>query len=125
MDRLVDELAKPAVAAPVTLTTDKGSVTIPPTAIARSLRFSADEAGKLIPRVDVKRLRTALGDRLAKIEVAPKDAGLTIAGGKPKVVPGRPASSWTPPRSAGTCWPSCPRRTAGRSPASSSRRSPS
>ncbi|WP_307812803.1 VanW family protein [Micromonospora coerulea] len=90
VDRLVDELAKPAVAAPVTLTTDKGSVTIPPTAIARSLRFSADEAGKLVPRVDVKRLRTALGDRLTKIEVAPKDAGLTIAGGKPKVVPGRP-----------------------------------
>ncbi|MFC4146842.1 VanW family protein [Micromonospora mangrovi] len=89
VDTLVEELAKPAVAAPVTLTTDKGSVTIPPTAIARSLRFSADEAGKLTPRVDVKRLRSALGDTLAKIEVEPKDAGLTIAGGKPKVVPGR------------------------------------
>ncbi|MDZ5447745.1 VanW family protein [Micromonospora sp. 4G57] len=89
VDRLVDELAKPAVAAPVTLTTAKGSLSIPPSAIARSLRFSADEAGKLAPRVDVKRLRTALGERLAKIEVAPKDAGLTISGGKPKVVPGR------------------------------------
>ncbi|RZU72239.1 vancomycin resistance protein YoaR [Micromonospora kangleipakensis] len=89
VDRLVDELAKPAVAAPVTLTTDKGSLAIPPSAIARSLRFSADEAGKLVPRVDVKRLRTALGDRLAKVEVEPRDAGLTIAAGKPKVVPGR------------------------------------
>ncbi|PWR11087.1 vanomycin resistance protein VanB [Micromonospora sicca] len=89
VDRLVDELAKPAVAAPVTLTTAKGSLSIPPSAIARSLRFSADEAGKLAPRVDVKRLRTAVGERLAKVEVAPKDAGLTISGGKPKVVPGR------------------------------------
>ncbi|SCL15186.1 Vancomycin resistance protein YoaR, contains peptidoglycan-binding and VanW domains [Micromonospora rhizosphaerae] len=89
VDRLVDELARPAVAAPVTLTTDKGSVSIPPSAIARSLRFSADEAGKLTPRVDVKRLRSALGDKLAKIEVEPKDAGLTIVGGKPKVVPSR------------------------------------
>ncbi|MFG2163320.1 VanW family protein [Micromonospora chersina] len=89
VDRLVAELARPAVAAPVTLTTDGGSVSIPPAAIARGLRFSADDTGKLTPRVDVKRLRTALGDRLAKLEVAPKDAGLTISGGKPKVVPGR------------------------------------
>ncbi|MCW3813223.1 VanW family protein [Micromonospora sp. DR5-3] len=89
VDRLIAELAKPAVAAPVTLSTDRGSISIPPAAIASGLRFSADDAGKLTPRVDAKRLRSALGDRLAKVEVAPKDAGLTISGGKPKVVPGR------------------------------------
>ncbi|MFI7431814.1 VanW family protein [Micromonospora sp. NPDC049836] len=89
VDSLLAELARPAVAAPVTLATDRGSVTIPPAAIARGLRFSSDQAGKLTPRVDVKRLRAALGDALARIEVAPKDAGLTISGGKPKVVPGR------------------------------------
>ncbi|MFR9780731.1 VanW family protein [Micromonospora sp. MS34] len=90
VERLVTELAKPAVAAPVKLSTAQGSLTIPPSAIARSLRFSADEAGKLTPRVDLERLRIALDGRLAKIEVEPKDAGLTISGGKPKVVPGRP-----------------------------------
>ena len=89
VDRLVEELARPAVAKPVTLTTDKGTVTIPPAAIARGLRFSADEAGKLTPRVDVKRLRAALGDKLASIESPPKDATMTISGGKPKMVPGR------------------------------------
>ncbi|MFC8615550.1 VanW family protein [Micromonospora purpureochromogenes] len=89
VDRLVEELARPAVAKPVTLTTDKGTVTIPPAAIARGLRFSADEAGKLTPRVDVKRLRAALGDELASIESPPKDATMTISGGKPKMVPGR------------------------------------
>ncbi|MEV0721148.1 VanW family protein [Micromonospora purpureochromogenes] len=89
VDRLVEELARPAVAKPVALTTDKGTVTIPPAAIARGLRFSADEAGKLTPRVDVKRLRAALGDKLASIESPPKDATMTISGGKPKMVPGR------------------------------------
>ncbi|MFJ6200216.1 VanW family protein [Micromonospora sp. NPDC092111] len=89
VDRLVTELAKPAVAAPVTVTSDKGSVSVPPAAIARALRFSADDEGKLTPRIDVKRLRSALGTKLAAIEVTPKDAGLTISGGKPKVVPGR------------------------------------
>ncbi|MDG4804186.1 VanW family protein [Micromonospora sp. WMMD980] len=89
VDRLVTELARPAVAAPVTLTTEGGSVTIPPAAIARSLRFSTDDDGTVTPRVDVKRLRAALGGKLARLEVEPRDAGLTITGGKPKVVPSR------------------------------------
>ncbi|BCJ59710.1 hypothetical protein Jiend_31320 [Micromonospora endophytica] len=61
VDRMVAELAEPAVAAPVKLSTDRGSVEIPPQAIAKSLRFKADKAGKLSPRVDVKQLRAALG----------------------------------------------------------------
>ena len=89
LDRLVTELAKPAVAAPVTLRTDKGSVTVPPAAIAKSLRFTADKTGKLTPSVDVKRLRAALGDDLDAIEVPPKDATMTISGGRPKVIDGR------------------------------------
>ncbi|MGK5743334.1 VanW family protein [Micromonospora sp. URMC 103] len=91
VDRLVAELARPAVAAPVKITTGRGSVTVPPAAIAKSLRFSADKAGKLTPRVDVKRLRGALGDDLAAIETAPRDARMSISGGAPKVVDaGRP-----------------------------------
>ncbi|MFI6235958.1 VanW family protein [Micromonospora sp. NPDC050784] len=89
LDRMVSELAKPAVAEPVTLRTNKGSVTIPPAAIAKSLRFSADKTGKLTPSVDVKRLRAALGDKLAAIEVPPKDATMTISGGRPTAKEGR------------------------------------
>jgi vancomycin resistance protein YoaR len=90
VDRLVAELARPAVAAPVTLRTSKGSVTIPPAAIARSLRFTADDAGRLTPRIDVKRLRASLGDRLAAIEVEPREARMTIVNGQPKIIDGRP-----------------------------------
>ncbi|WFF04172.1 VanW family protein [Micromonospora sp. WMMD964] len=90
LDRLVNELAKPAVAAPVTLRTTKGSVKVPPAAIAKSLRFTADKTGKLTPSVDVKRLRAALGDDLNTIEVPAKDATMTITGGRPTVVDGRP-----------------------------------
>ncbi|MEU7802297.1 VanW family protein [Micromonospora arborensis] len=90
LDRLVTELAKPAVAAPVTLRTDKGSVKVPPAAIAKSLRFTADKTGKLTPSVDVKQLRAALGDDLATIEVPPKNATMTISGGRPTTTDGRP-----------------------------------
>lgn len=86
VDQLVTELAKPAVAAPVALTTDQGSVSIPPEAIAKSLLFTADEAGTLSAKVDVKRLRSALGDDLAKVEVAPKNARMTLTDGKPKII---------------------------------------
>ncbi|MEU1680492.1 VanW family protein [Micromonospora zamorensis] len=89
LDKLVTELAKPAVAAPVTLRTDKGSVKVPPAAIAKSLRFTADKTGKLTPSVDVKRLRAALGDDLNAIEVPAKDATVTIAGGRPTITEGR------------------------------------
>ncbi|MFY1704847.1 VanW family protein [Micromonospora sp. WMMA1923] len=91
VDKLAAELAEPAVAKAVTLRTDQGSVSIPPAAIAKSLRFSADKAGKLTPKVDVKRLRSALGDKLSKIEVEARDARMAVTGGKPKVVDdGRP-----------------------------------
>lgn len=90
VDRLVAELARPAVAAPVTLTTDKGSVSIPPAVIARSLSFPADKAGKLTPKIDVKKLRAALGGKLATIEVEPVDATMTLAAGKPRAVASKP-----------------------------------
>ncbi|WDZ87943.1 VanW family protein [Micromonospora cathayae] len=90
VDRLVAELATPAVAAPVKLTTEKGSVSIPPSAIARSLSFPVDKAGKLTPKLDVKKLRAALGGKLATIEVEPKDASMTLAAGRPKPVAGSP-----------------------------------
>nr|WP_230414909.1 VanW family protein [Micromonospora tarapacensis] len=90
VDRLVAELAEPAVAAPVELTTERGSVTIPPEAIAKGLRFKADKTGELTAGVDVKRLRSALGSKLAAVEVPAKNAAMTISGGKPKVTGGRP-----------------------------------
>jgi len=89
VDQMVAELARPAVAAPVTLTTDQGSMSIPPAAIAKSLVFTADDAGALSAKVDVEKLRTALGDDLAKVEVTPKNARMTLTDGKPKIIESR------------------------------------
>ncbi|MFY1689175.1 VanW family protein [Plantactinospora sp. WMMB782] len=88
VDRLVSELARPAVAAPVTVSTERGSFTIAPAAIARSLVLTADKTGKIVPRVDEKKLRAALPSQLDKVEVAPKDASMSIQGNKPKIVAG-------------------------------------
>ncbi|MER7166380.1 VanW family protein [Micromonospora sp. NPDC000207] len=91
VDQMVDQLARPAVAKPVTLRTDEGSVRIPPAAIAKSLRFTSDKAGKLTAKVDVKRLRNAMGGKLASVEVSPRNARMAVTANKPKVVDrGRP-----------------------------------
>jgi vancomycin resistance protein YoaR len=86
VDRLMAELARPAVAAPVIVVTPKGKLTIRPNAIAKSLVIKADEDGKITPRVDEKKLRSAIADDLAAIEVEPHDATVRRSNGESKIV---------------------------------------
>jgi vancomycin resistance protein YoaR len=88
VDKLVTDLARPAVAAPVTVTTARGTVTVPPTAIAKSLVLAADRTGRINPKVDEKDLRAALASQLARVEVEAKDATIALKAGRPAVVPG-------------------------------------
>ncbi|GIF69981.1 vanomycin resistance protein VanB [Asanoa ishikariensis] len=88
VDKLIAEFARPAVAAPVTVTTERGDVTVAPAAIAKSLRLVADKSGRIEPGLDAKKLRAALAGPLGAVEVAPKDAQVSIVGGKPRVTEG-------------------------------------
>ncbi len=86
VDELIASLAKPAVAAPVTVTTPRGTFTLTPKAIAKGLVFTTNADGVLSPKIDAKRLRAAAADELAKVEVAPEEASISLKGGKPRVV---------------------------------------
>ncbi len=86
VDELIAGLAKPAVAAPVTVTTPRGTFTLTPRAIAKGLVFTTSAAGLLSPKIDGKRLRAAAAEELAKVEVAPQEASISLKGGKPRVV---------------------------------------
>ncbi|GAA1868675.1 VanW family protein [Asanoa iriomotensis] len=88
VDKLVAEFARPAVSAPVTVTTERGDVTVAPAAIAKSLRLVADKAGRIEPALDAKKLRAALSTPLGAVEVQPKDARVAIVSGKPRVTEG-------------------------------------
>jgi vancomycin resistance protein YoaR len=74
VDRLVAELAEPAVAGPVTVNTPRGTVQVKPAAIAKSLKMTGDTAGRITPRVDPGALRSALGTALSKVEKKPQEA---------------------------------------------------
>jgi vancomycin resistance protein YoaR len=87
VDRLLNELARPAVAAPVTVTTpDGGSVEASPEVIAVSLRLTADERGEIVPSVDPEALREGLAGQLRDVETAPVDARVVLDGGSPRIV---------------------------------------
>jgi len=86
VNRLVAELARPAVAAPITVTTTAGNLTITPKAIAKSLVIVADKNGRITPRVDEKKLRSAMRAELAAIEVEPHDAAVRMSNGEPRIV---------------------------------------
>lgn len=90
VDRAVGEIARPAVASPVTLQLGAGRVDIPPTAIAESLVLRADSRGKIIARFDTGRLEAALGRLTAGVVVPPRNAGFRIAGSAVQVVPSAP-----------------------------------
>jgi vancomycin resistance protein YoaR len=86
VDQLVETLAKPAVAAPVTVSADGKTFTLPPAAIAKGLVFTSDDAGKLTAKIDGKKLHAAAAKEFAKVEVEPEEASIALDGGKPKIV---------------------------------------
>lgn len=89
VDRLVADLARPAVAAPVTVTAGDGqSVRVSPPVIARSLRLRADKQGEIVPKVSAKALRKGLRAELAELETPPVDATFVLTDGKPKIKDG-------------------------------------
>jgi vancomycin resistance protein YoaR len=92
VDRLLAELARPAVAAEVTITLPgDSSVTVSPEVIAASLLLEPDSNGEIIPEVDADLLRDGLADQLEQVETVPVNARFVLDGGQPRVrdaVPG-------------------------------------
>ncbi|GAA0507318.1 vanomycin resistance protein VanB [Paractinoplanes deccanensis] len=86
VDRLVAEVAKPAVAAPVTVRVGAGTFQLTPAAIAKGLVFRSDSDGRLSPAIDGVRLRAAAAKELAKVETPAQQAKVTLANGAPKIV---------------------------------------
>jgi vancomycin resistance protein YoaR len=90
VDELIAKLARPAVAAPVTVQVDAKTFALTPAAIARGLVFRSDDAGRLSPAIDGDRLHAAAGKAFARVETEPKPATIALTGNRPTIVPGTP-----------------------------------
>ncbi len=82
------DAAKAAISAPVTVTAQNLTATIPPAAIAKALTFTAKD-GALVPSLDGAILRASIASVLAPIETPGRDATWNVSSGKPVVVPAK------------------------------------
>jgi vancomycin resistance protein YoaR len=85
--KAVDEIAKPAVAAPVIVHGEGKDATIEPAMIAGSLVFKPADNGGLSASIDQNKLAAAVGPQLASTEVEGKDAQIVFSSGTPTVEP--------------------------------------
>ncbi len=87
--RVLDETVTPALAAPVTVTSQDGaaSVEIPVEAIAASLTFTPEDSGELTVGVDPAALQTAMGEGFTAFGTPAQDARFEISGAAVTVVP--------------------------------------
>ncbi len=87
IDQALQQVAQPAVAAPVIFDGKGGKAQLAPEQIATIVSFAPDGNGGLTPRIDQKVATDLLAPQLKESEVEPKDATFTLTGGKPMVVP--------------------------------------
>jgi vancomycin resistance protein YoaR len=87
IDALVRDLAVPAVAAPVTVSTPGGEFQIAPAAIAGSLVLTAGEDGRINPTVDAAKLRQLIDAQIKGVEKQPVDAKIVLRDGAPAILP--------------------------------------
>ncbi|MGH3569315.1 MAG: VanW family protein [Pseudonocardia sp.] len=85
---VIDQVARPAVSAPVTLLGEAGTrATITPTVIAAALSFRAEPGGGLSPEINPAVIIEAAKPQLAAAEKPGRDASLDFASGTPVVIP--------------------------------------
>jgi vancomycin resistance protein YoaR len=88
-EQVLAETVTPALAAPVTVSSQDGatSVEVPETAIAASLTFTPQEDGELAVAVDPTLLQEAMGDSFAEFGAPAEDARFEVSGGSVSIVP--------------------------------------
>ncbi|SDO49730.1 VanW family protein [Geodermatophilus sp. DSM 45219] len=87
--RVLDETVTPALAAPVTVSSQDGatSVEVDEEAIAASLTFTPQEDGELAVAVDPAALQEAVGEGFAEFGNPAEDARFEVSGGSVSIVP--------------------------------------
>ncbi|WP_436502144.1 VanW family protein [Actinokineospora sp. HUAS TT18] len=82
-----EQIAQPAVAAPVVVKGEGKDAKIEPAVIASALTFETAEGGGLTPKLDVAKIVEAVKPQLASTEKEGKDAQIVFEGGAPTVTP--------------------------------------
>jgi vancomycin resistance protein YoaR len=90
VERAVEQVAEPAVAAPVLLQSEGGTLEVSPEVVAAALRIEADASGELAPVVDGGVVLERTAGLRRDLEEPAVDATFDTSSGTPVVVPSRP-----------------------------------
>ncbi|GAB96023.1 vancomycin resistance protein YoaR [Kineosphaera limosa] len=91
-DEAVEQVAKPAVAGPLNVVLGRRDNPLTVAQFAPTLRMVAADATMQL-RVDTPTLAAVLREHVPALEVAPVDADVRLASGRPQVVPDQPGRS--------------------------------
>ncbi|MEU7630270.1 VanW family protein [Nocardia sp. NPDC049220] len=87
VDQALQDIAQPAVRAPITFTGKDAAATLTPEQIASVLTFVPDGQGGLTVAVNQDAAIGLAAPQLVPSEIEPKDATFAVSGGRPTVVP--------------------------------------
>ncbi len=93
----MQDFARPAMSAPITLVTGNIRTVLKPAVLGRHLVIAPDGHGALVPKLDAAGVRGEIDHgALARLEQPPTDAAFIVAGGKPVLVPGKNGTGYAP-----------------------------
>lgn len=93
VERAVQEVANPALAAPVVLHLGEATVRLRPADYARDVTFEAGADG-LEPSVDADALEALVGEQVVSAGQEPVDASIGIVDGEPRIVKAKPGVTY-------------------------------
>ncbi len=96
LQNALEQIARPAVSAPITIVTGKVSSVLTPTQIGDALTIAPNQNGTLVPTLDGAMLRADLSQAALATEQPGVNASFTVNGGQPQLVPEKDGVGYSP-----------------------------
>ena len=92
----LEQLARPAVSAPITIETDGVSTVLTPEQVGAALTIAPNQSGTMVPTLDGALLHADLSPAALAAEQPGANAGFTVEDGTPRLVPEKDGLGYAP-----------------------------
>jgi vancomycin resistance protein YoaR len=96
LQNALEQLARPAVSAPITLVTGGVTTVLTPTQIGDALTIGPNADGTMVPTVNGDLLRADLNPAALALEQSGSNAAFTVVSGQPQLIPERDGVGFAP-----------------------------
>lgn len=96
LQNALEQIARPAVSAPITIVTGADTTTLTPTQIGDALTIAPNQSGTMVPTLNGPMLRADLNPAALATEQPGANAAFTIVDGQPQLVPEKDGVGYSP-----------------------------